>query len=694
MRQRSKRWNQVRLWVCIGTSAVLFAVGLIVATHVPPFHRWMALHDRIHQRVLIYEFPKSDSVASQPNDPLPSSSPQWLTLNIQTGSVQVEQLDWWFRYTTSQDGKLSLYNSLHNPKDRKYLFRLSRDNGTVQELEAEFPGFPIPLDRYTVAVEDSDSIIIHDMNSGHRQVITGSGTFKNIISTGRSGSFVVLREVASSIRGKPPSYVGELFRRSAQGDIQAVSQFPIHSPETCCSVNGLIYVLDPVKSMVDVYVGESGQSSGSLPFPDDLTEMLTRIPFAQLFLTHNLLCVRSPAESSYWTLPDLKKLCVPGSCDGFIQPNVYANPWLWTSSSANNEVREIFAFEPQGQRHDWRYRTDGEMQLIDQVDGKEDLVIANSQYGLSVELLDYQTGKIIKRFVPFRWLSFVLPILILGFALCTELWIRLATRNGLALGWIIALPVLALSITLLVHLRKWGLFGRPEFAHNYLQGVFLGLYCAAHAWLVWGAGRLSLRYLPLVVVTGILVLLVRSMVTVVSLQVEAILTTVFTSLFVLIAFAILRATGLVRRPQVHELETGNGHAGIPMRDLFVACTCVAILLSVSMPIFPKLVLPNRLPPETWQMIVAELCMVGGVSLIALILFRYHQEFICQVAVSLLVILVTIEATYEFTSGYPLMGLSRESLSRVLFRGVSLCLVTFYFMALAHYQKLKYSPDGS
>jgi hypothetical protein len=114
---------------------------------------------------------------------------------------------------------------------------------------------------------------------------------------------------------------------------------------------------------------------------------------------------------------------------------------------------------------------------------------------------------------------------------------------------------------------------------------------------------------------------------------------------------------------------------IPIRDLFLFSTGIAVLLAISIPIIKSIEMPTGFPPGSKQMIVAAVAMYIGLAWLTYSEFR--QRFrLAVLLVIMLVMAIVAGATYEFVTGNRLI-FKVSSFEMALFRVSATALITYF-----------------
>src|SRR5687768_7708208 len=89
------------------------------------------------------------------------------------------------------------------------------------------------------------------------------------------------------------------------------------------------------------------------------------------------------------------------------------------------QPRHLLAYDEVNDRTLWQYPANSELTSYGRRD-KGEIVITDQDYGLTVHVLDSQTGVPLRSFSPFERLCWLLPLALLGFAIWMLVWLRIA----------------------------------------------------------------------------------------------------------------------------------------------------------------------------------------------------------------------------------------------------------------------------
>lgn len=313
------------------------------------------------------------------------------------------------------------------------------------------------------------------------------------------------------------------------------------------------------------------------------------------------------------------------------------------------------------------------------------LAVVSNRYGVSSYVIDLDSGQVTHQQSPFRWVAWAMPLLFLSFLGWATLWLRVPARSPVWLWCDIALLSALALLPLMLRLFAVGSptdLDRPPY--NYSQGMFLALYQVSVAWLVFGNSRLTLRYIPtLLVLTALAVTLTCVLGT--DRSAAAIVADALVKASVL-ALAMCLVAGLVRllgwrllsadRSGSVPLRSGKR---ITMRDPLIALTLFALVAAVLRPVAPGY------SDFEWSHVRIDMlagvvaCTFAG-GMLALTPRRV-AFWSGMFAFSLLSVLLVAQPTYEFVLGW-YVGLG-PSKAMVYFRVIGAASLATYIFALAY-----------
>ena len=136
------------------------------------------------------------------------------------------------------------------------------------------------------------------------------------------------------------------------------------------------------------------------------------------------------------------------------------------------------------------------------------LVETSDCYGYSVRFLDFATGKTLREIRPLGWVLPGLFGLIVLYGIWCVLWMHVSAREH---GWAWIDVVLVLGLPALIMILRTALRGdaldltRPPTRHA--LGIVMAGEMISMVWIVYGKTRLSLRIVPMLVATSLLMVL-------------------------------------------------------------------------------------------------------------------------------------------------------------------------------------------
>ena len=163
-----------------------------------------------------------------------------------------------------------------------------------------------------------------------------------------------------------------------------------------------------------------------------------------------------------------------------------------------NSPREILAYDPASHEVLWELKASCEFTGA-ALQSPDKIIFATDQFGLSADIIDTRTGKVLSSFAPFRYFSWLLAFTEIGFAVWIVTWLRSDLSRCIPV-WLNVAGLALVATLVLCSLQIWTKWwpDQPFLPQRYCQGIFLGLATSGSAWLVFGQARVGIRYLPLV----------------------------------------------------------------------------------------------------------------------------------------------------------------------------------------------------
>ncbi|MGN6546373.1 MAG: hypothetical protein ACTHK7_15070 [Aureliella sp.] len=313
------------------------------------------------------------------------------------------------------------------------------------------------------------------------------------------------------------------------------------------------------------------------------------------------------------------------------------------------------------------------------------LLLAGDRYGVSSSVIDLSSGRVTHQQSPFRWVTWAMPLLVASFLGWAVLWLRVPGSTHVGLWCDLALLSLLVMLPLILRLLAVG--DRTDLSRlpfNYGHGVFLGLFQLSVAWLFFGSSRLTLRYIPgLLVLSGLvatLLLVLGTQGSAADQAVSALATTLALVLAMCLVAGAARLAGWRMMPvgQIGAEPTALRER-ISMRDLFIALTCFALAAAALRPLAPYLMRykPDSLPVDTVAMHVA-----GTFAALLFALTPMRMLFRCGIIAFVLLSAGTVaQQVYYFVVGRQ-SGFVFSS-AMVYFRVIATSALATYIFALAY-----------
>lgn len=361
---------------------------------------------------------------------------------------------------------------------------------------------------------------------------------------------------------------------------------------------------------------------------------------------------------------------------------------LFYTDATNAE--KLFAYDLELDKEVWEFELFGEVVDFETQPGK--VLLGTIEHGVCVTVLDIRNGRILNKFAPYRYSSWMLLLTEFGIAAWFANWLRTPMSRQfppwLQIG---LLAAIALTVFYVPHIAWSSTPSATSDAMGYCQGIFLGLATSGLAWFLFGKARIGIRYLP--VLTVILLLIAWARFVFVSNELQS-RSTVSLHLMHLagasVAFLAVRIFGLrldVRREFGHQdMKATETHVRpFSLADLFVLSGAVAVLIAVARPI-AAFALPSV---DLLKCISVAIYAIGAVIVLAgFSKRRLVVHFICGFT-GLIYAVILLESLYHLFMGWPLF-IGRSSMIWHYFRICATALVT-NFAVYADYRQHVFLP---
>lgn len=575
---------------------------------------------------------------------------------------------------------------------KTFILQEQTDSGVLRTF-FEFPG-PFPnlfSSHYVFGLapegQTNQKLYVLDLATKRLTAIEVAGDHGGFWKVGPD-SFYRLIDKSRNASSQAFSYQLQLFTVSDQGVPVLLNKWNVGASSkegSATRIGERIYSVAPDQQHLQVHSTIDGQWLSNMKLPREAIENIQH--GGEVFLTDNLLQTEMPNRArEYWSLPELLPWKMPNSYRPALlgdtrQPQLFID---W------GNLGVIRAYDKASQHQVWQYDLNLGGRWCFGHDSRtptNEFVVVRPYHGITIDKIDLRTGKLVRRFTPYRWISYALPTVLVGFAVWTPLWIRYWHASGLPfLVNVVGLAAIGLAIPL-TYVVWWQQF-RAVIIHDYCQGLVGGLLVASCAWLVFGNTRFGTRYIPLWITICVLVLTER--VAFRGTHLGSLVMTIISCAILLLGLLACRVVGLKQPAKTlleHDMqEPPNRRADLTIRDMFVASACIAFLLAITLPTARGLELSTFLaqPPSlavVKGMTAIAILLVGCVLLTWFMLSRYRGlSWLAAGLVSLIVGGMVVEACYSFTTGESLM-LPRDKLDMRLFRMVAAAFTTYYVCLL-------------
>ncbi len=541
-------------------------------------------------------------------------APPWIPDT--SGTIQLKPLD-----TTRIDGELS-----------RYLASIRRPDGEVDEIEFQFPTSPIPFGSHfvvgmlNVVGQPNPKWIVLDLHLTTGQIrdlpLKGSHGLTNVNDIQSKNTFIHVDDSA-----KPMQL--EVIELLDGGLTRIVNAWSIGTAGSELLEDGRVRTISLDLSQIETRDPMTGEILETLPVPDEVDRVFAQFYPGLGFLVEEVLVGPAPLVYKFYDLTTGQSLKMPPLMITQ-RPRLRSRAlWMFVGETAdgrghvcvyNSHTHSIEWQQPLGPRCVGRFIDESHIGLADR------------RHGLTAQVIDLSDGHTVAQIRPWWWVGPVLILCSIGFAVWAYGWVRAAPPHA-AWTWFDVCLLAVLGLTpLLWRLTSVGSrsdVDRLLFA--YLQGIFTALAQVCVVWIVFGRStRWLLRCVPLVAVMSILLVVLsfifqppvtKNALTILFNRMnfawEGFTLTVIATAISLFVFAILVSLNFRLVRQSDSDEQGLRQSGqLPLRDMFVAITCAALLLATFRPLLMNL--PTRTPRVEWDLVVT-IALANAAHVVLLIL---------------------------------------------------------------------------
>jgi hypothetical protein len=654
---------------------LLFVIAMKIAIDLPPRHRMSGTVDADRMRGFIADW----------------NSGQSLTLDLLTGKISIEQggpfpKNYWsgnkaagwtlFRYQIQKDNQSLVSWELCIDK---------KENGGEQSsTKIEFPFEPVPLDDKTVVGCSDKTLTVVDLNSNEMKSLSFNlgqiGQANHRGSHTQFGTKSYLQVFFAGNANTQTTFLASLF--SIGGDNQPALLWtkPISSEFAVSVIAGSVYLICPTKNSIDQFDFVSGQLIRSTPLTAAMVSRLNASTPAVFTIQNGPVPILTEQTqhttgsiSRFWTIPDFEPLPISEDSSalyGMDDPND-----LLYVRYAQENLEEVGKFSFADRKFAW-------IQKLNRNVTNHSRSMDNKYWcfgvdrGLEFIALDGDDGRIISHWAPFRWIKWSLPAVALGLVVTSLLLLNLAASTK-QLRWTVFVLSLVYMVPFLTHLWYWEAHHRVVPCHHYVEGFMVAAMIGSAAWITWGDGRIIKRLVPFFCMLTMLFVLTRLMLSETWMIKEGIGSTLVAGSIAFPLFFTMRFIGFGRQMSTEHSWQQRAWT-LPIRDLFLFSTCIAVVVAVVNPLLKSFEVPTGLPSQV------ELFLIGATALYAVVcwlLFCIVRKWVILSVVTIVVLtaLTLLAGLYQLSTSKALFY-NIDSLEMAIFRVVTSAAATFYFFA--------------
>ena len=474
-------------------------------------------------------------------------------------------------------------------------------SGKLVLKDFEFPSwFEIVGERYAVGLEGNRQMNVLDLLEGKYVTLPVKGDYLSEIPpafSGTSNESSFPRFYISDFSSNPanPGYEVTIYEID---NAQPKKVETIHFGSDFSVQDNTLFGVSKDKKRIERYSIDDFEKLDDLQLSSEIQEKLSAKPKLALgILDKTLLLTESmpngAVQYEHFDLKTQERLSIPQGRWLPARGELRGTPTIFYHS--NGQVADhLMSFDRDTDQVLWEKEFGHEITCFGRID--EHLIFGDGRYGATIQLVNSRTGKVERQFRPFGFAAWLIPLFVIFAAFWGVLWIR--ESSAIIPPWLNLIPLAGIPLLLLTaYLVKWDYIPGVPNLHifNYCHGIFVGLTFAGFSWLILGRTRVGLRYLPVIGILSLLVVICRLIFSDFRFAAEAFTSTVFPGIVVLLPAALLRWSGFRWKRYLDQGSTGpevEKQSGIPIRDLFIAAACAAVLMAVLKPVLSRLGFPN------------------------------------------------------------------------------------------------------
>lgn len=462
----------------------------------------------------------------------------------------------------------------------------------------EFPVKPIPLaDQYAIGT-DRERLYLRDLTSKSSETVSclAPSEFSS------SCSWLKGTERFCRVIWGSNSTVGTMELWSfAGGRLERVGSWPASIPPQSImrvySDNGNLYSLAPDGLSVELHAIDDAAYLGNLKLPVGVELWLQAdskqfgSTAVELLADTGVLLLARGSEKKYVSLKCSQTRDLPSGELIAIWDSREGDTVFFADVNGNRDAQKLIAFDLSRNRTLWTLETPSVLTNARLLSSGE-FAVGTFEYGGRFRLLSPSDGEVIKEQIPFVWVVWCVPVLLLALFLWVWTWVASHSSTPLA-AWTSQYSVWFCLIALdVAYCLRWSKLGSSSALLSALVGVLAAILVCSCIPLILRPIRWSLGYLPLVAAVVVVALALQVLV-----RFDArnhLLWILLFGLPSLIGLFVLRMSGwrIVLPDEKYRWDKIRPATTLSLQDLFIAAAVSAVLIVTLRPLIYFLALPK------------------------------------------------------------------------------------------------------
>jgi hypothetical protein len=447
--------------------------------------------------------------------------------------------------------------------------------------------FRLCAGRYLLGLHDGQIHVLdtHNVERGAHSISAGPNP-SYVVELKQSRRFYVVHEQQINA-GQPPTATLELFEIDDQGQPRQIASWPAGvtgrpGQTWACTAHNEDHILSlsPDRSRIELHSVLDGALVSSYSVPElDWNSSNWRFVL-------RVIEVESSGEFRCFDLERREWLRAPGGTYRIFHVSEDRDYYFYRSVNGVTRFKVYSRLEDQF-ISEFESADRAEVFRLDE----DRFVETSNRYGECVRIIDANTGKTVREIKPLAWIVYLLIAVLILYAAWCAAWMIVSARTG---GWawvdvlvVVGIPCLVLLMRVVIGGDRLNLNRIPT--RHALCGVMAAEMLAA-VWIVFGATRLTLRIVPLMVLVAFFLALLTGVFyeapwivwyASTCAVVPAVCLTFLLGLFRVLGLRLFHDPS---HSSLRPVDRSFGRSKFPLRDLILLTVVAALLFATTRPV--------------------------------------------------------------------------------------------------------------